>query len=508
MDATLQTTLDQVRATLAHAQQYEHAAAVLSFDQETICPAKGMEEQGEVMAFLSNQAFRLLTDENFFAQINTLYARRDELGEWDREMVRLLHREYLKVKNISPEQQYEFSLIYNKAFVDWSEARSRSDFSLFSPTLQKVFDVCRKEVELREDDPEATEKKVIYDYKLDDYERDMTTDVLDDVFARCKDRLMPFLKKIVASKKQIRTDFLSRPVRDEQQHEIAVYLLDLMRYDFTRGALTTSEHPFTNYLGKNDMRVTTHYYPEQFASSMFSAIHEGGHALFGQLQPMENFDHFLSDGKTLGMNESVSRFYENRIGRSREYISLIYPKVCEIFPQVMHDVSEEELYEGFNVVTPSLIRTEADEFTYTIHVIIRYEVEKALFAGEVTVDELPALWNRKYQEYLGVTPTTDREGVLQDVHWTFGFGYFPTYALGNFYNAMYSNRMKEDFSLPDAVAAGDFATINNWMAEHVFQKADRLSPQEWIHDITGRTLTPDDFLDYLENKYGELYGID
>ena len=185
----------------------------------------------------------------------------------------------------------------------------------------------------------------------------------------------------------------------------------------------------------------------------------------------------------------------------------VYPKVCEVFPQVMADVSEREFYEAVNAVSPSLIRTEADEFTYTFHIIIRYEIEKALFAGEIKVEDIPALWNKKYQEYLGVCPASDREGALQDVHWTSGFGYFPTYAIGNFYNAMYYNRLKEEVDVNAAIREGNFAPLNNWMIGHVFDRADRLSPKEWIKDVTGREFTPVDFLDYLEAKYSELYEL-
>ena len=507
MSVELETKLEKVRSVLAEARNYRHASALLSFDQETICPSKGMEEEGEVSAFLENQAFKLMKDEAFIADAEYLYAHKDELDECDRVMARQLHREYLKTKNLSPELQHEFALIYNKAFVDWSEARGRSDYSLFAPSLKKVYEAGLKDISLREEDPEAVPKTIPYDTLLDDYERGMTTEVLDGIFEKCKERLIPLLKKIMVSDKKIRTDFLSRTVDDGRQQKMAEYLLGLLRFDFERGAYSTTEHPFTTWIGPNDTRVTTHYYPEMFYASMYSIIHEGGHALFEQNQPGENFDHFIEDGKTLGMHESVSRFYENRLGRSKAFIHHIYPKVCEIFPDLMEGVSERELYEAMNIVEPSLIRTEADEFTYTFHIIIRYEIEKALFAGEVTVEDLPRLWREKYKEYLGIEPRTDREGILQDVHWTFGFGYFPTYAIGNFYNAMYYNRMKNEIDIDAALEDGNFEVINSWMAEHVFKKADRLTPREWIKDITGRELTPDDFLDYLEEKYGEIYEL-
>ena len=296
-------------------------------------------------------------------------------------------------------------------------------------------------------------------------------------------------------------------MEDRQQAEMVRWLLNTVRFNFDRGAFTTSEHPFTAGVGRFDTRVTTHYYPTYFLSAMYSTIHEGGHALFDQNQPPENHDHFITGGKTMGQHESVSRFYENRIGRSESFIHYIYPKVCEIYPDVMGDVSEREFYEAVNVVVPGPIRTEADEFTYTFHIIIRYEIEKALFEGKIRVEDIPAEWNRKYQEYLGVTPASDREGALQDIHWTSGFGYFPTYAIGNFYNAMYYNRMKKEVAINDAISAGNFEPVNTWMTNNVFAKADMLSPKEWIKDITGRALTPVDFLDYLEEKYSALYEL-
>ena len=506
MTQTVKEALERVQATLAQAEKYEHAAAIAEFDMETICPPKGMEEQGEIAAMLSNEAFKLIKDEAFIRDAELLYEKRDELEELDRVMAELLHRDYLKVKNISPELNHEFTLIYNKAYVSWLEAKKASDFSRFAPSLKEVLGADLKAVGLREKTPE-NEGLSAYDQLLDDYERGMTSEVLDKCFETCKARLLPLLKKIQASPKKIRTDFLERPVTDEQQAKMARYLLELMHYDFERGAFTTTEHPFTSGLGRNDVRVTTHYYPERFASSLYSIVHEGGHALFDMNQPMENHDHFITEGKTLGMHESVSRFYENRIGRSRAFIRLIYPKVCEIFPQVMEDVSEEELYEAMNLVTPSLIRTEADEFTYTFHIIIRYEIEKMLVGGEIGVDEVPAIWNAKYEEYLGVRPESDSEGALQDVHWSSGFGYFPTYAIGNMYNSMYFNRMRKEIDVEAAIEAGDFETLNGWMAEHVFKKADRLAPAEWIREITGRDFGPDDFLDYLEAKYSELYEL-
>ena len=501
---TLTQNLQHVKKVLTRAEQYDHAVNVLSYDQETICPPDAMEEQGEVWALLNNLSYKLIKDPAFIEAAEYLYEHRGELEEFDRVMAEQLHRNYVQTKNITPELQHEFMLTFNRAFVNWSKAREAGDYSLFAPSLKEVADTNRRMIELRGEDAAG---KTAYDTLLDDYERGMTSEVLDEAFGACKERLIPLLEKIQKSPRKIRTDFLTRRADEEQQAKMTKWLLTQMRFNFARGAFTTSEHPFTASMGRFDTRITTHYYPNQFLAAMYSTIHEGGHALFDQNQPQENHDHFIIGGKTLGMHESVSRFYENRIGRSEAFVRFAYPKICEFFPEVMEGVTAEEFYLAVNAVKPSLIRTEADEFTYTFHIIIRYEIEKALFAGEIKVEDIPALWNRKYQEYLGVSPTSDRNGALQDVHWTSGFGYFPTYAIGNFYNAMYYNRMKQEVAVEEAIREGNFEPVNSWMIGHVFAKADRLSPKEWIRDITGREFTPTDFLDYLEEKYSEIYGL-
>ena len=502
MNEQLQQKLDLVHSVLTEAEKYYHVCSILSYDQQTICPEKGREEQGELMAFLSNQAFKLEKDPAYIEAFEDLYQHRDELSEKDAVMAKQLHREYASTKNITPQMDEEFSLVYNKAYVDWLEAKTKSDFSLFAPTLKELIKVIEKQLALKEDP-----LPVPYDNLLDDYERDMRIPDVDRIFNACKERLVPLLKKIQASKKVIRTDFLHVPVTDAQQEKMAKYLMELVGYDLSRGALSTTEHPFTDGMGKNDVRITTKYNKASFAPSIYTVIHESGHAMFDQFQPEEDHDYFITGGKTMGMHESVSRFYENIIGRSRPFIHTIYPKVCECFPEAMQGVSEQELWEAMNVVEASLIRTDADEFTYVFHIIIRYELEKALWDGAITVDDLKHLWNDKYEEYLGIRPDNDADGVLQDVHWSFGFGYFPTYAIGNFYNTMYYNKMKTELDVDACLEKGDLMPIRDWMTEHVYKKANILSPKEWIKDITGRELTPDDFLDYLEEKYTALYEL-
>lgn len=494
--------LEYVLSVLKIQQIYFNACAVLSFDLETVCPPKGMNNQGETSAYLSNESFKLSKEPKFIESYEYLYQHIDELDEFDSVLIKGLHKSFVQEKNITPEMNLEWSKAFNNSWVNWLNAKEKDDYSVFAPSLKEVRDINLKMIELNEE-----RKPVAYDNLLDTYETGMTGVDLDKYFGECKERLIPLLKKIQASPKKIRTDFLSRPVTDEQQKAMAEYLLNVIGFDFTRGALSTTEHPFTNGLAKDDIRVTTHYYPNAFISSMYSVIHEGGHALFEMFQPSENYDHYISGKKTMGMHESTSRFYENRIGRSREFVHLIFPKCKEIFSNVFYDVTEEEFYEAINCVEPSFIRTEADEFTYTFHIIIRYELEKEIVNNGAKIEDLPKMWNDKYEEYLGIRPSTYKEGILQDVHWSSGFGYFPTYALGNMYNAMYYNAMMKDFNVGEAIKDGNIQKINDWMTERVWKKADRLEPKEWIKEITGREFTAKDFLDYLEEKYSELYSL-
>ncbi len=503
MKQDLREKLSFIAQTLREIESYQHACRVLNFDEETICPERAMGAQGEVRAFLSNKAFKLTKEARFIESSEALFIRKDELDDpLDRILAEDLHRSFLKTKNVTPAMDHEFSLVYNDAFVDWLNAKQKSDFAIFSPSLKKVRDVELKKISLRESKlPDA------YDNLLDDYERGMTTRDLDAIFSTCRGRLVPILHKIQNSKKRIRTDFLTRSVTDEQQREMSKYLLETMGFDFRRGAFTVSEHPFTEGLGRDDVRVTTHYYPNMFCSSIYSIIHEGGHALFEMYQPGDDWDHFINNDKTMGMHESVSRFYENRVGRSKAFIHLIYPSVKKIFSEAMRDVSENELYEAVNVVTPSLVRIEADELTYTFHIIIRYELEKMMVNDHAEISSLPELWAEKYEEYLGIRPQNDTEGVLQDIHWTSGFGYFTTYALGNMYNAMYYKTMSEEFDVEAAIAKGNFARINGWMKDRVWKNANRLTPKEWLRDITGDDFSVEPFLDYLEKKYTEIYEL-
>ena len=498
----MQEKLKLLKEKMELLHRYYHACAVISFDFETIVPKDGREEEGKVLDFFSNEAFKIKNSEEMKQLTIDLYKGKEQIEDpLDRRLIELLYEDLEKTINMTPEFDLKMSNIFSKAYGKWLEAKEKSDYSLFKDSFKEVIDIQKEAVELREN-----KLPNYYDNLLNDCEKGMLQEDLDPFFQELKEGLIELINKIKNSKHEIRRDFLSRNVPIYKQEAFSRYLLNLNGYNFDKGAMTTTEHPFTMPLARNDARVTTHYYENMFLSNIFSIIHEGGHAILMQNERDCDHDHFINDNVSNGMHESVSRFYENVIGRSEEYIHLIYPKLQETFDE-FKDVSERELYEAVNIVEPSLVRTEADEVTYGLHIIIRYEMEKMICNGQINVEDIPAMWNKLYKDYLGVDVPNDALGVLQDVHWTGGFGYFPSYAIGNCYNAMYVKRLEKELPLWELVEKGDFKTINEWMKNNVFVHANVLSPKEWIKELTGESLSPKAFLEYLNNKYKDIYQL-
>ena len=497
----MNTNLEKLYKKLEEIRLYGHALGIMGFDFETAVPKKAMEKEGDVMSFFSNQCFKIENSKAYKQLVVDLYKELDKLDYLDQVLVKYLYEEYLKTKNITPKMQLQMDKIYNKAYIDWLNAKDKKDYKLFVPSFKKIIEISKKQIELREEKLDD-----LYDNMLNDCEKGLLQKELDVFFNDLKVGLIELTSKIKNSKKKIRKDFLSRVVPIYKQEAFSRYLLELNGFDFERGYLSTTEHPFTSSIAEDDARVTTHYHEDMVLSNIYSIIHEGGHAIFMQNEPKEDHAHFINDNISNGMHESVSRFFENVIGRSKAYVHLIYPKFIETFDE-FKDITEQELYEAINIVEPSLIRTEADEVTYGLHIVIRYEMEKRLATGELKAKDAKKEWNRLYKEYLGVKPANDAEGILQDVHWTGGFGYFPSYAIGNAYNAMYLKELQKEYDFDDLVSKGDFKTINNWLKEHIFKDANHLDPKEWIKKITNKELTAKDFLEYLNNKYKDIYNF-
>ena len=490
-------------ARLDEIEAYGRVLGKVSFDMECCAPPEGMEHAGEDMAILGKQLYAMTHDPEYVRLLCELHADGEGLTFVQKKAVEHLYESYAREKNISPELSFEMDMAASHSYSDWLTAKRENDFSKFRDSLAALIRYQRMSIDLRDEHPEG-----YYNTCLDDNEKGGSEQQLDAFFAALKARIVPLVRRIQAEGKPIREDFLSRPVPISRQEEFSHWLLELEGLRETALVLMTTEHPFTTNFGPKDVRVTTHYYEENFISNIFSTLHEGGHALFMQNEPEEVYANHCADRMTNGMHETISRFFENIVGRSEGFIRYIFPKLRALTGDVFADVTERELYEAVNIARPSLIRIEADELTYCLHIMVRYELEKAFINGDITVDEIPALWNAKYREYLGVEVPSDTQGCLQDVHWTgLGYGYFPSYALGNAYGAQILHRMRQDLDFDACMRAGDLKTVGAWLKEHVFSIASTSTPDEWIRAITGEALDPNYYLDYLETKFSEVYDL-
>ncbi len=494
--------LKQLFSILSEAEVYQRSMGKLNFDMMCCAPEEGMEQAGEDISSLGRQLHKLTHSKKYQRLVCELHDDGEGLTDVQRKLVDRLWEDYKRTKNFTPKFAYELDSARNRAYGAWLSAKKASDFSLFRNQFAAVIDLTRRAIDLRDEKPST-----YYNACLDDNEKGGSEAQLDAFFGALKARIVPLMQRIVAEGKPIREDFLTRPCPIPQQEAFSRYLLRLEGLRESALVLMTTEHPFTDNYGPHDVRVTTHYYEDNFISNIFTTMHEGGHALFMQNEPAEFYENHADNGMSNAMHECISRFYENLIGRSEAFIHFVHPKLLELTGDTFADVTERELYEAVNISRPSLIRTESDELTYSLHIMIRYELEKAFINGDIGVDEIPALWNAKYAEYLGVEVPSDAEGCLQDVHWTDGYGYFPSYALGNAYGVQILRRMERDFDVDAAVAAGQLDRVLAWLKEHVFSCASVLTPDEWIRRITGEPLNVNYYLDYLEDKYGRLYEL-
>ncbi|WP_139902231.1 carboxypeptidase M32 [Clostridium thermarum] len=497
----LQNKIQEFKNYLRKIEYLGNALALADWDMRVYMPKKGVDSRSEMISYISGEIYKLQTSDEMREYLE-YFEGVEGLDEVTRAMVKNCRKNYDQTKKIPEERYREFVKVASKSGMAWEEAKEKGDFSIFQPCLEKVVDFKREFIGY------WGYKGDKYNTLLDLYEPGITVEKLDEVFGKLRDGIVNILEKIKESKGEIKSDFFNKHFPKEQQEAFSVMILKKLGYDFDAGRLDESVHPFTTDFGNKDVRITTHYYENEFRSALFSCIHEGGHGIYEQDIPDELEGTLLDTGASMGIHESQSRFYENIIGRSLEFWKYFYPEAQKSFSQ-FEGVSLEDFYKGINKVKPSLIRTEADELTYSLHVIIRYEIEKELVNGRVEVKDLPEIWNEKYKEYLGVEPSNDSEGVLQDVHWSDGsFGYFPSYALGNLYGAQFLNKMLKD--IPDfygKIEAGDFKAIHRWLIENVHKHGAVYEPAELIKKVTGEELKADYFIEYLYNKYSKIYNF-
>jgi carboxypeptidase Taq len=480
------------------------ATALLHWDQQTYIPPKGHEGRAEVVGKLAKMAFEMLVSPQMAEFIDRLERPeiKDGLGEQDRAMIRVLAKEHRRRKAIPPDLYEQFVITTSKAQAVWQEARAKSDFELFRPHLEKIVEFVRQFADLYgyEENP--------YDALLEDYEPGMTARELEGIIGHLREELVPFVRRLMEEGKRPRTDFLQGEFPLEKQEELTLKALRAMGYDFEAGRQDTTAHPFTITIGPNDVRVTTRFDPHDPLSALLGSIHEGGHALYDQGMLPELCWTGLDEGASMGIHESQSRTWENLVGRSRPFWQFFYPTMQELFPQ-FKDVPLEDFYRAVNLVEPSLIRVEADEVTYNLHIMLRFELEEALLNKRIEVKELPELWNDAMKRYLGVVPPDDAQGVLQDIHWSAGyFGYFPSYMLGNLYAAQIFAAAKEEIpDLEGKIAQGELLPLRGWLKEKIHRFGRIYEPQELLERVTGEGPNPRHFVHYITEKFSEIYEL-
>ena len=477
-----------------------YSSALLSWDQETYMPEGGAELRARQQSTLAGISHDLFTAESLGKVLAELL-KDNSLDERQKANVNQTMKDYLKAKKYTRAFVEEMSQSISEAFNAWQEAKSKSDFNIFAPKLKKLVELKRKECELLgyADHP--------YDSLLELHEPGLTTKDVETLFDEVRASLVPFVKRIAA--KPLHSSALLHLNYDKtKQWDFSVHVLKAMHFDFNHGRQDISIHPFTINFGAEDVRVTTRIDLQNLSDCVTGTIHEGGHALYEQGLPSSEYGLPSGEAVSLGIHESQSRLWENNVGRSIAFWKGQFAELQKYFPDQLKNSSAQDIFSAINVVQPSFIRINADELTYHFHIMIRFEVEKALFENKIQVEDIPATWNQLYKDYLGIDVPSAAEGCLQDVHWSHGsFGYFPTYSLGSFYAAQFFDKAKKDLpSLEKEIEAGNYSSLLKWLRENIHQHGKRYPAKELCERVTGEKLNFRYFMEYAKEKYDVLYG--
>ena len=498
------TKIEQLEALTRELGAIQRASAVLGWDAQVNMPAGGAEERGfqlGVLAELSHKRF--VNDETH----NLIVAAEAEAASLDPDsiqarLVKYCRRDYDKATRVPAAKVAEFAQVTAVSQEAWARARSENNFAAFLPHLERVIELRREYASY------FAPYDHVYDPLLDDFERGMKTAEVQAIFNQLRP-VQVELVHAIAARPEIENNFLYQNYPEQAQWDFGVEVATRMGYDWNRGRQDKSAHPFTTSFGLGDVRITTRFDTGYVGSALFSTMHEGGHALYEQ-----GFDPALrglplADGASMAVHESQSRLWENLVGRSLAFWKFFYPRLKEYFPTQLANVDLQTFYRGINKVKPSYIRVESDEATYNLHIMLRLELEIALMEGSLKPADLPAAWNARFQEYLGLTPPTDKVGVLQDVHWSHGLiGYFPTYALGNLVSCQLWEVLQQ--AIPDLesqIEHGELGVLLAWLRQNVHTHGSMFEPQELVQKITGSRIDPQPYMRYLKTKFGQIYGL-
>ena len=487
----------------------ESAAAIVHWDMETMMPPKGIKLRSLQLAMLSRIGHKMSTDPEIGILLEEImkHPKYDRLDAVQKRNLYLTKKHYDEQTKLPEELVAETSKQEAITIDTWKKAKTAKDFSMFKPELEKLVDLKKKAAEIL---MKVKETATPYDALIDIFEPKMTSETISKVFGELKGGLVSLLRKCEASSKRPDISILKRRVPIGIQRKIAKLIAEFVGYDVESkkagGRIDETEHPFTTGY-YDDVRITTHYYSDNFTYAIFSTLHEGGHALYDQNLNPEWIFHPVGTACSSGFHESQSRFVENMVGRSREFWIYFLPKLKELTGSVLSDVDLDRFVHAVNRVKPSKIRVEADEVTYCLHIILRFNLERDLFADKIAVAELPQIWNQSYKEYLDVDVENDSEGVMQDTHWASGlYGYFPSYALGNIYSGQILARMEKDLQeWRSQISNGNFRDVKKWLVKNVHSCGKLYDPADLIKRITGEGLSVKPYLNYLYEKYSKLY---
>lgn len=500
----MQEKYDELLGIIARVDDLNRAAGILHWDQQTYMPAGGAAARAAQMATLESAAHEIFTAPRvgeLLAELRT-WAESQGYDSTPASLVRVVRREYDRERRLPSALVAEKAAAVGLALDAWQRAKRAADFAVFQPHLSRLVELAVAEAEALGYEDER------YDALVGRYEPGMRTAVLSALFLRLERELVP-LVKAVAEREPPADPLVDRTFPAERQLAFGRELLTAMGFDFQRGRLDLTEHPFTTSFSTGDVRVTTHVHTDKPLANIFGVIHEGGHALYEQGFSADHARTPLANAASLGWHESQSRLWENVIGRSRPFWEHFFPRLRDLFPAQLAGVALDGFHQAVNRVLPGPIRIEADELTYNLHIILRFNLERDLLNGTITVPDLPGIWRERMRESLGVRPDNDAQGILQDIHWASGmFGYFPAYALGNVIAAQVYERILGDIpDLPQRIAHGELDGLKQWLNGRIHAHGAKYEPDELIERVTGAGLTVEPYLEYLRKKYGELYRL-
>jgi carboxypeptidase Taq len=505
MSATPQDALSELKKKSHEVTILATCGALLDWDERTYMPSGGANYRAEQLGFIAGLTHERMIEPRIGELLNIV--RQSDLvngGQSDAAViVREIGRSYDRATKMPQALVEEISKTASLGQTAWQEARTKNDYALFKPWLAKMIDLKRQEAEAVGYDGDP------YNAMLDDFEPGASVDDIDRTLTELRTRLVALLDKIKGSGKRPNTDILARHFPIDRQTEFGKMAAKAIGFDFQCGRLDVTVHPFCTGIGPGDTRITTRYDDHEFTGAFFGTLHESGHGMYDQGLDGNEFGNPLGEYISLGIHESQSRMWENQVGRSRAFWEHFYPKAQQSFTDALGDVSLDDFYFAVNNVTPSYIRTESDEATYNLHILLRFEMERAFFSGDLSVDDIPAAWNEKFEKYFGLKVDADKNGCLQDVHWSAGLiGYFPTYTLGNLYASQFFAQARADLGDLDAMfAKGEFAPLLEWLNKNIHADGRRYRAGELVERVTGKPLSSDALMEYMDTKFGALYGF-